>query len=343
MPIPTPQRAIASVLPKPMLGIIPEIIRFTRLHEWHPGKLPILVGFGLTLSLAAPTPDHNVLWILAAYVLTSLYLATAYMLNNLADAEQDRMADKNIGLEGWAPGIRLVPVVVSAVLGLRIGLALLPPAALAAMIGCYALAWTYSFPPRLKEHVILGPFVAAFAQVPAPALTFALAWGSLPLASLGYLSVAFLYGLRMILVHQLLDSNSDRLTATTTTATVLGIPATRKLVRVMFGLELLSTAVFLFLMVDAGLPTGLLAGLLWPLFLTMIRWKRGKRFQLDGYSYIPLADVHESMIPLLLALSVVMRGGISMIGAFLMVAILFYNRHIERLVRPLTRSENTHD
>ena len=343
MPIPTLQRAIASVLPKPTLEIIREIIRFTRLREWHSGKLPILIGFGLALSLAAPIPHHNVLWVLAAYVLTCLYLATAYMLNNLADTRQDHMANKNIGLEGWSPGMRLVPVIVSTVLGLGIGLAVLPPVALIAMIGCYALAWIYPFPPRLKEHVILGPFVAAFAQVPAPALTFALAWGSLPASSLGYLAVAFLYGLRMILVHQLLDYNNDRLTATRTTATVLGIPATRKLVRVVFGLELLSTTAFLILLSDAGLPTGLLAGLLWPLLLAMLRWYRGERLQLDSYSYIPLADVHESMIPLLLAITLVMRDGISMIGAVLMVVIPFYNRHIERLVWPLTRAENTHD
>lgn len=153
MPIPTPQRAIASVLPKPTLEIISEFIRFTRLHEWHPGKLPILLGFCLILLLATPTPHYNILWILTAYVLTSLYLATAYMLNNLSDTEQDRMADKNISLEGWSPRMRLVPVIVSAILGLGMGLALLQPAVLAAMIGCYVLAWVYSFPPRLKEHV----------------------------------------------------------------------------------------------------------------------------------------------------------------------------------------------
>lgn len=191
--------------------------------------------------------------------------------------------------------------------------------------------------------VILGPVVAAFAQVPAPALTFALAWGSLPPSSLGYLSVAFLYGLRMILVHQLLDYNNDRLTATRTTATVLGIPATRKLLRVTFGLELLSTTLFLILMLDAGLPASLLAGLLWPLLLAMLRWQRGERLRLDSYSYIPLADVHESVIPLLLAVGTVMRDGISMVGAIMLVAILFYNRHIERLVRPLICTENTHD
>lgn len=342
MPIPTSHRFILYILPKPTLGIIRQLIRFTRLHEWHPGKLPILIGFGFTLSLSAVTAHCKILWILLAYVLTVLYLATAYMLNNLADAEQDGVAKKNIGLEGWSFGIRLVPVVISTVLGFGMGLALLPPAALTSMIGCYVLAWIYSFPPRLKEHVILGPFIAAFAQVPAPALTFALAWGLLPISSLGYLLVAFLYGLRMILVHQLLDYNNDCLTGTHTMATALGILATRKLLFMIFGLELISTSIFLVLLVDAGLPVGLLLGLLWPLFLAILRWQRGECLQLDSYSYIPLADVHESMIPLLLAITVTMHDGISMIGAVILVTIPFYKRHIERLVQPLLRVGNIH-
>lgn len=343
MPIPTPQRPIASVLREPSLGTIREIIRFTRLHEWHPGKLPILLGFGFTLSLSAPGPQHNLLWIAAAYILAGLYLAVAYMLNNLADTEQDRKANKGVALEAWSPRIKAAMVVITAALGLGIGIALLPPAASTAMIGGYLLAWTYSFPPRLKEHVIFGPLVAAFAQVPAPALTFALAWGALPPASLSYLLVAFIYGLRMILVHQLLDYDNDRLTATRTTATSLGIPTTRRLLQVIFGMEVLSAAAFLVLLVDAGLPAVLLVGLLWPLLLVMLHLYRGRRLHLDSYQYIPLADVHESVIPLLLAISIVMRDGISAVGAVLMVAILFYNRHIERLILPLMRTENSYD
>ena len=312
-----------------------EFIRFTRLHEWHPGKLPLLLAFAFTLLLSAPTPRHEVLWFVLPYLLTTLYLAVAYMLNNVADAEQDRLAGKSVGMQTRPLRNRLIPIILLAVTGFGIGVPLLSPPATFAMTGCYVLAWIYSFPPRLKEHTVLGPLVAAFAQIPAPALTLAVAWGSLPPSALAYLMVAFLYGLRMIMVHQVLDCDNDRLTGTQTTATVWGIPTIRMLLRVLFGLEVAFTAIYLVLVVKTGLPLALMLCLLWPAFLAILHWRRGGRFRLDSYSYIPLADVHESLLPLLLAVGVATKGTSYAIIGIPLVAILFLDRHLERLVRPL--------
>ena len=318
---------------------IREFIRFSRLHEWHPGKLPILIGFGLTLSLAAPMPHHGMVWIFMAYMLTSIFLAASYMFNNCADFEQDSMVKKKIGLENWSLGSKLACAALFALLGIGIGFIVLPLLACVAMICCYGLAWMYSFPPRLKEHVFLGPFIAAFAQLPAPALIMALAWGALPASAVFYLINAFLYGLRMILVHQLLDFDNDIATSTRTTAISCGRSTTGMLISVIFWLELLGTAAFLLQLTNAGMPALFLAALGWPACIAMFRVYRGEPFRLDSYSYIPLADVHESVIPIMLALCAAVCEDSSMISAVLLLVILFYNRHFERLILPLLPPE----
>jgi 4-hydroxybenzoate polyprenyltransferase len=204
------------------------------------------------------------------------------------------------------------------------------------MIACYILSWSYSCKPlRFKEHTILGPLVPAFTQVPAPALVMVVAWGTLPLPALIYLMIVLFYLLRMLLVHQILDYENDRATCTHTTTIELGIPTTRRLLRLIFILEAICLLVFLTLIVYAGLPKILLIGLAWPLFLVILHLNRRELIQLDSYSYIPFADVHESVIPLILTTGLAMREGGSMIVGIPLVIVLFFKRHIERLIIPL--------
>jgi 4-hydroxybenzoate polyprenyltransferase len=298
-----------------------------------------VLGFAFSLELSVPRRSHGTPLIAITYVLVCLFLATSYMLNNVADTTQDRAVAKRVGLDDWPLWARALPPAVTAVLGLGLGLAALPGAAAAALVGCYALAWVYSFPPRCKEHPFLGPIVAAFAQAPAPALALALAWGAWPATALVYLGVIFLYGVRMILVHQILDHDNDMRTATRTTATALGIPTMFRMLRALFAAELACTAVLLVLLAVASLPSLLLVALVWPAFLALLRLHRGERPRLDSYSWIPLADLHESLLPLLLAAAIAFRDGVAGFGAGLMLVVLFADRHLERLVRPLLRRE----
>lgn len=327
-----------------LIHSICDVIRFTRMYQWHSGKMPLIFGFISTLLLSTTIDSQQgILWIIWAYVLTSLYLATAYMLNNIADRKQDSLVNKRIGLEEWSHRRLSIMVIISVVLGLGIEIVLLPTLAIYAIIGCYILAWVYSFPPRFKEHTVLGPLIAAFAHIPAPALVIAVVWGTLPLSAFAYLVVAFFYGLRMILVHQLLDYENDRVTGTHTTAIALGIPVMLQFLRCMFVLEVFCTIIFLILIVCAGLPMILLISLAWPLFLAILRWIRKEPIRLDSYSYIPLADVHESLIPLILAIGVSIHKGNQMIAIVPLVIFLFFNRHFERLVKPLIRWKEIND
>lgn len=321
-----------------------EIIHFTRMREWYPGKVPLVLGFILITSLAEPSSD-DLSWLVTAYLLSALYLATGYMLNNLADTEQDRVVHKRMGLDAFALRWRVVPVTVSAAVCLGLGAVILPPAAAACLLGCHILAWTYSFPPRFKEHVLLGPFVAAFAQVTAPALTCAVARGALPAISGLYVVVTFLYGLRMLILHQVIDYDNDIRTSTRTTTTALGLATARNMLRATFVGEFLGLSALVPLLAEAGMPTVLLLALSWPLALAALRWRRGEKLGLDSYAYIPLADVHESLMPLLLAGAMFYREGGILTGAALSLMLFaFANWHVERLVRPLNRwEEPPHD
>ncbi len=317
-------------------GFCREFLRFTRMHEWHPGKIPLILGFVFILALAAPDPN-DLTWVVLAYVLSSLYLATGYMLNNLSDAKQDQAVNKRMGLAAVSWQGKMIPVCLTTVLGLALGWVFLPPAAFAALVGCHLLAWIYSFPPRLKEHVWLGPLVGAFAQVTAPALTLAAARGSLPPIGGLYLVVTFLYGIRMLMVHQIIDHDNDVQTATRTTATVVGLVVARRMVRWTFAAELLGSLILVPLAVRAGVPVLFVLVLGWPVAMALLRWCRGEVLGLEGYAFIPLADVHESLMPLILVAALVQRDGGLMIGVLLLVLLLFAKRHFERLVQPLFR------
>ncbi|MCL2646058.1 MAG: prenyltransferase [Phycisphaerales bacterium] len=321
---------------KSLFRSIGDFFHFTRAYQWYPGKIPLMLGFALTMLLAEPGQQHGLLWVLAAYVLTCLFLAASYMLNNIADREADSKANKRMGLDGWSRGKQAIPVIIFTALTLVGGIVLMPASAIFAMIGCYILSWSYSCPPlRFKEHTLLGPFVPAFTQVPAPALVMVVAWGALPLPALIYLMIVFFYLLRMLFVHQLLDYENDRIAGTYTTAIQLGFTAMQRLLFLTFTLELVCLIVFLVLLVSAGFSWILLIGLAWPLFIVILRWSRRELIRLDSYSYIPLADIHESLLPLILAVGVAMREKNLMIAIVPLMVFLFLKRHIERLVIPL--------
>ena len=319
-----------------LLRSISDFYRFTRAYQWYPGKMPLMLGFAFTMLLSDPSQRYGLLWILAAYILTCLFLAASYMLNNIADRETDNKANKRMGLDEWSSGQQMIPVIISAVLALGIGIILMPTSAIFAMFGCYILSWGYSCPPlRFKEHTLWGPFIPAFTQVPAPALVMAVAWGALPLPALIYLLLVFFYLLRMLFVHQLLDYDNDRIAGTHTTAIQLGFTTMQRLLFLTFALEVICLIVFLVFIVSAGFPWFLLISLALPLLIVILRWRRKEPIRLDSYSYIPLADIHESLLPLTLAIGVAMRDGNVVVAIVPLMIFLFLKRHIERLVIPL--------
>jgi 4-hydroxybenzoate polyprenyltransferase len=310
-----------------------EFARFTRAHEWHGGKLPLLLGLVLALEFSQPERLHFTLFI-GYYGVVTLFLACAYMLNNVSDLNQDRQAKKVLALESWSSGLKLFVALAVGLVGVLLGALVFPASAVACLAGCYLLAWIYSFPPRLKESYVFGPLVATVGQFVAPAAVVLIAWGEIDAAATAYVAVLFLYGLRMILVHQIIDLENDTRTGTRTTATELGRPAAIRLLRVAFFLEVLASALLLATVVWNGLSPVLLLALLIPLASLLVRIAWGEPLRLDTYAYIPLADLHESLLPLLLAAGLALKTGGVLWWPFPLLLVLFWKRHFIRLLPP---------
>ena len=319
-------------------GTLAELLRFTRAHEWHPGKVPAVVGAACLAAVLEPPAGGPLPAIVATYVLTVLFLAFGYMLNNTADHDSDLRAGKAIGPAGWTRARKAGLTAAVGLAGLSGAELIVPPAALPGVLTCYLLAWLYSMPPRWKEHVVAGPIVGAFAQAPAPALVVALAWGGLRAPMALYIGALWLYGLRMMLVHQLLDRDNDRRSGTRTTAVVAGVERTRGLVRATLAVEVVALGVCLAgfaLAVGPGWSALPLLLLGWSASVAFLRLRRGERMALYDYSWIPAAALYESALPLTLAGTLAVLQGPEGGVVLLMVVLLFAGRHVERLIAPL--------
>lgn len=193
-------------------------LRLFRIREWYDTKLPLITSVGL---LAAWAPPPTLGWIEAlvrSVFFGGMLLAFGYLVNDLADARDDLAVGKRRDIHrlprwsGWLLCVGLVLGMFGA-LGPRV-------------MSWPTMGWTalslltaagYSLPPtRLKERGWLGLLSASAAQRSLPALAIAAAVGRID-ASIALLSVMFvLFGLRYILVHQVLDAANDRVTSTRT-------------------------------------------------------------------------------------------------------------------------------
>lgn len=319
-----------------------EFIRFSRFSEWHSGKMPQILGFVFLTIVAVPQSNFKLAWIGWAYLLALLFLASEYMLNNLADLEQDIKANKVKDSACFSRRAKVLSVVLCCVAGLGLGFAILPVKAAVAMVICYLFGWSYSFGPRFKERLALGPIVSAAAQVPSPLVVIAVAMETFSVVAFMYIVVMFLYGIRMLLVHQLIDRNNDLLTGTRTTAVVLGASKTKVILKVSFISELITTLSLVVLLAYLNyVPWFLFVPLLWPVVVLIVRYARGRLVCLDTYLYIPLGDIHESVLPVILAFAAAWVGGYDLLAASLLMVFLFLSHHYERLVAPMVRWEQS--
>jgi 4-hydroxybenzoate polyprenyltransferase len=257
------------------------------------------------------------------------------MLNNVSDLELDAQVGKVNELKNWSPQSKIISSLGVGTAALLFGTVILPLRSLPVLGLCFLLAWVYSLPPRFKENVILGPLVASMGQLSAPAAVILVAWGQFSIVALVYAIVVSLYGLRMILVHQLLDYENDTCTSTVTTAIVLGRVRVKRLIGAVLVLEVIGSTILLALLLKEGMPPLLLLLLLLPLFRLAIQLASGGRVRLDSYTYIPLADFHESLLPLMLAISLGLLSGGRLWWLAVLLLAVFLRRHRDRLLPPL--------
>src|SRR5581483_8393878 len=120
----------------------------------------------------------------------------------------DRRAGKRTFLDHWSFTGRLSIAVLLEAASLGLTLLLSDAWTLAAIGVCHLIVWSYSFPPRFKENVVMGPVVAS-TQFWAPSVVILIAWRTASPAALCWILVLLIYGLRMTLIHQSLDRQAD--------------------------------------------------------------------------------------------------------------------------------------
>jgi 4-hydroxybenzoate polyprenyltransferase len=205
---------------------LPRLLAVSRPALWVNTVGPLVLGLWLTGRLVTPDPG---LWLLLAY-LTLPFNLLIYGLNDLCDREEDAVSARKGGWQGARLGVGEDGPLLTAILTLNmpflLGLALLLPAAAAALLGLgTALFVAYSVPPlRLKGRPYLdGLSNVAYAlplALPTLALGGPLPW--LPLAAL----MAYAVGKHAFDAAQ--DVPADRAAGTRTVATTLGVRGTAR-------------------------------------------------------------------------------------------------------------------
>ena len=311
------------------MALVKELLAFTRYQQWHYGKIPLLLTLLFTLHLQTPqllTVAVTIRW----YMILSLFLALAYMLNNLSDFEVDSQVGKALALRTWPTQARWGVTLGTGMAGFFLGRVFLNGWALIALGHCYFLAWIYSFPPRFKENVWLGPLIAAIGQLVAPALVLLVAYRQVTATELCYLALLLLWGLRMILVHQILDRVNDAAAGVSTTVVVIGLERAHRLLWVFFSGEVVLVSLQIVLLLRSGLHWVTLVFLLFELASFLAMKRRGGGLRLDTYDYIPLVDVYEMILPLMLAVSLTIYSGGKLWWSVLLIVLLFGRRYLER-------------
>lgn len=310
-------------------GTLRQLLGFSRQREWLFGSLLPLFG---TFFLAALRDESQLKPSIVAGWFAVVLFATAcgYMVNNLADLEVDQLAGKAIPLNHWTYGARLVVALIFEATSLLLTVLLADLWTVAAVVFFHLIVWLYSFPPRLKEHRWLGP-VAAATQFWAPSAVVLMAWRLAFPAAICWIAMLCVYGLRITIVHQVIDRKSDIATGIVTTVVTMRESTVRFLLRALFSVEIcLCLLLVVFLLPEPWVKLTLPL-LLLPAANVFWRWRQGQQIRLDTYEYVPLSELYETVLPLMLGVAVFAQYGTRVVWALAALSIFLLMRHSGRL------------
>ncbi len=203
-------------------GMLARIVRVSRVRDWSV-QIPILLIVMATYVCGAGAAS-SAYWRDAGWVLLmqTLFLAGAYLLNDVFDREADR--EKNQGLVRSLRETRSAAIIAALLYAIGLSLSLeLEPLKRPVGWALVAVSIAYSVPGvRFKERGILGLLVPACLQRLAP-FVFALEWPprAWPLA-LALCAWLFFLGFEFILDHQIEDELPDRRAGVNTWTTRVG-------------------------------------------------------------------------------------------------------------------------
>lgn len=191
---------------------IKKLGNFTRWMEWYDSKLPF-VGIGYILVVVGNQQgEFNEVLVLQVAIFSGFYLAFGYAYNDWTDRVIDQDAGKlnTLGrLSFFRATLLLIGLVIGSLASVwqllgRIDI-------LIAIFLSYGFAFAYSAPYiRLKEHGWLGLLSASIAQRCLPCLILFIAIDCISDLSIVYILLMLVVGLRWMIIHQLIDLDSDQ-------------------------------------------------------------------------------------------------------------------------------------
>lgn len=227
---------------------VARVARGLRTSEWWSHMLGPIVAFAcLQLGWRHVAPGAGMVRVVALLVSAIALAGYGYVVNDTCDVAPDRLAGKPNAMARLPPAARLAVIAGFAGIGLLPWIWIhLERSGVIALGGIYLLPLLYSAPPvRLKERHVLGPIAdAANAFILPASFTIALfaplgpTTGPAPLMVAGAALWTSGFGLRAILLHQIIDAANDRISGTRTLVVMVGEERARTVLRsVLFPVE----------------------------------------------------------------------------------------------------------
>lgn len=299
----------------------------TRLRLSNPWryKVPFLIAMPYWMIWVRSISPEKAAWGFLFSCMTILGIAGfGYLLNDFSDREEDRRAGKPNAVEGLAPFLLALLLLMLVALAVLPWLVFFPLDSLSygLLSAEFVLFILYSLPPfRLKERGWAGLICDALYAHAVPTVlaahTFSLMgvtdypkWG-LFFGVLG--AWQFVLGLRNILLHQLQDREKDEKTGTRTPVVMAGERKAKTWLRSIFvPLELLGFAGF-GLFVSLEIPWFSIVYVGFLLQVVVKRkwlWKQSLPSTLRQRLYIYLDDFYQQWIPLIFLACLVVKDPI---------------------------------
>lgn len=289
------------------------ILLYFRASEWYDSKIPLAMAIGLYAFLyeSQTLEKRNlIMWYVAYFVFCVIYFAFNYLFNDYSDMEADLKAEKkkviqNVNRRYTLMVLSVLPVIGTLELFIATGYNL---ATLIVSIVVYFLGMSYSAKGiRMKEKGIWGLVVSAFAQRNTPVLII-FSFLSMRLDHfICWMLISFVNGIRYILIHQYIDRENDKKTGIHTFVSDRNI-SIKKGIWCSLVLETVSV-IWLFL-VEWNMMV--VVGILY-IGICILNWKFTENVLKESYFYsyacVPLEDLYNVFIPLLLTCGYALESG----------------------------------
>ena len=305
-----------------------QFLRFSRQREWLCSSMLPLFGTFLLAGFRDPSklsPGNVAGWLL----IVGLATGCGYMLNNLADLEVDRRAGKANPLGHWTYSARLAVALTFEASSLYLTVKLSDFWTLAVVVFFHLVMWLYSFPPRFKENRWLGPLAAA-TQFWAPSAVILIAWHVAFPAAICWVAILSMYGVRLALIHQVLDRENDVVSGVVTSVVTMSESGIRALLRGVFSAEISLCLLLVVLLLRESQVIFTFPLLFLPIANFWWRRRHRQQIRLDTYEYVPASELYETVLPVMFGLSLFARNGASVAWALVFLLLLLLVRHAGR-------------